>query len=239
MSFLRKLHKWLGLLIGIQILLWTVSGLVFAWLDHHQVMGEHGVHPPKPAVLGGEQALADPSTWLGEYDAREIYEIRLVPLLDQWLWRVETGDGVELRHGDGRRFALDESLVTRMAKEHYAGSGNLLSVVFQPDPGLEARGAGAVWQVKFEDPGQTTLYFANDDARLAATRNSTWRLFDFFWMLHTMDFRGRDNFNNPVVIVVGMGALWLSLSGLILLTRSFRRRDFEFLDRLRRSRVRS
>lgn len=225
MKLLRKLHKWLGLLIGIQILLWTVSGLVFAWLDHHDVMAEHSVRPPKSAVLGSERALADPSMWLEEYAGRDVYEVRLVPLLDQWLWRVETAEGVELRHGDGRRFALDETFVARMAQERYAGSGKLLSVDFQPDPGLETRDAGPVWRAKFDDSEQTTLYFANDDARLEATRNSTWRLFDMFWMLHTMDFRGRDNFNNPLVIAVAMGAVWLSLSGLLLLTRSFRRRS--------------
>lgn len=235
MNFLRKLHKWLGLLIGVQVVLWTVSGLMFAWLDHHEVMAEHSAHPPKPAVLGNERALVDPSAWLHEYAGREIYEIRLVSLLDGWLWRVQAADAVELRGADGRLFVLDEALVTRMAQEHYKGAGKLLSVIFQPESGLETRDAGAVWQAKFDDPDETTLYFAAEDGRLEATRNSTWRVFDFFWMLHTMDFKGRDNFNNPLVIAVGMGALWLSLSGLILLTRSFRRRDFEFFRKVRRS----
>ena len=235
MNFLRKLHKWLGLAIGIQLVLWTVSGLMFAWLDHHEVMAEHSVHAPAAAVLGADAAMAEPAAWLDEYAGRDIYEIRLVAVLDRWVWRVDTADGVELRGGDGRQFALDEPLVTRMAQAHYQGAGKLVSVVFQPQSGLESRDAGAVWQAKFNDSAQTTLYFAADDGRLAATRNSTWRLFDFFWMLHTMDYEGRDNFNNPLVIAAGMGALWLSLSGLLLLTRSFRRRDFEFLNRLRRS----
>jgi len=235
MNFLRKLHKWLGLLIGIQVVLWTVSGLIFAWLDHHEVMAEHSVHASEPSMLGAQPALAEPSVWLDEYAGREIYEIRLMSLLDQWLWRVETADRVELRDSDGREVALDEALVSKMAQAHYQGDGKLISVAFQPESGLETRDAGAVWQARFDDERETTLYFAADDGRLEATRNSTWRLFDFFWMLHTMDFKGRDNFNNPLVIAAGMGALWLSLSGLLLLTRSFRRRDFEFLGRLRRS----
>ena len=37
---LRKLHKWVALFVGIQVLLWTVSGATFAWLDHHRVQGE-------------------------------------------------------------------------------------------------------------------------------------------------------------------------------------------------------
>jgi uncharacterized iron-regulated membrane protein len=91
---------------------------------------------------------------------------------------------------------------------------------------VEARGAGAVWRAEFDDAARTTLYFAAHDGRLVAARNSTWRWFDFFWMLHTMDYRGRDNFNNPLVITVGTAALWLALSGLLLLFRSFRREDF-------------
>ena len=38
-------------------------------------------------------------------------------------------------------------------------------------------------------------------------------VYDFFWMLHTMDYAGRDNFNNPLIITIGMAALWLSISG--------------------------
>jgi hypothetical protein len=41
-------------------------------------------------------------------------------------------------------------------------------------------------------------------------------------MLHTMDYRGRDNFNNPLIVTIGMAALWLSISGALLLLRSFR-----------------
>ena len=37
-----------------------------------------------------------------------------------------------------------------------------------------------------------------------------------------MDYRGRDNFNNPLIVVIGFATLWLSISGVLLLTRSFR-----------------
>ena len=30
MLFLRKLHKWLGLIIGLQLVLWAASGVMFA-----------------------------------------------------------------------------------------------------------------------------------------------------------------------------------------------------------------
>jgi hypothetical protein len=78
-----------------------------------------------------------------------------------------------------------------------------------------------VWRADFEDSRHTSLYFSAADGRLVAARNGSWRIFDFFWMLHTMDYRGRDNFNNPLVILFATGGLWLAISGVLLLSRSF------------------
>jgi uncharacterized iron-regulated membrane protein len=230
MNTIRKLHKWLGLLIGVQLVLWAISGLVFAWLDHHEVQAEHSAHPPAPASLAAVPALIEPAAWLHEYAGRTIREIRLTSVLDRPVWRIEAADGVQLRDAvDGQPFTLDEPFVRRMASAFYKGDGQLAAVTHHATPTLETRKSGAVWRVDFNDAPQTALYFAADDGRLVAARNETWRLFDFFWMLHTMDYRGRDNFNHPVIIAFGTGALWLALSGVLLLLRSFRRRDFAFL----------
>lgn len=147
MRFFRKLHKWLGLIVAIQLLLWTVSGFMFAWLDHHEVMAEHGAHAPEPAVLPSGTMVAEPSTWLHDYEKAEIYEVRLSALLDQWVWRIDAADGVELRHvADGRPFKLDAVFVERLARNHYSGDGRLRAVAFHATPTLEARDAGPVWQ---------------------------------------------------------------------------------------------
>lgn len=236
MLFLRKLHKWLGLIVGLQLLLWMVSGLLFAWLDHHEVTAERSVRPLDQPALPLKAVLAEPSTWLGEYAAGQLYEVRLAPLLDQWVCCIELADRVELRGAqDGKPLRLDERIVRRLALSRYAGDGKLEAVAFHAMPGLETRDAGPVWQARFDDEQRTALYFAADDGRLVETRNATWRLFDFFWMLHTMDYAGRDDFNNPIVITAGTGALWLSLSGLLLLLlRSFRRQDFDLIGAWRR-----
>lgn len=230
MRFFRKLHKWLGLIVGLQVLVWAVSGLVFAWLDHHEVSGEHSVRAVEPAVLSPSISLAEPANWLSQTLATDILSIRLASLLDRWVWRVETHDGVTLRSAEtGAVVQIDDQLVRRLAQQHYVGQGKLATVAFHPGATLETRDAGATWAARFDDANATTFYFSADDGRLVETRNGTWRLFDFFWMLHTMDYRGRDDFNNPLVIIVGMAALWLSVSGLILLFRSFRKQDFSFV----------
>ena len=236
MRFLRKLHKWLGLIVGLQVLLWAVSGLMFAWLDHHEVSAEHSVRAPERAVFTPTVALAEPASWIAEFPSDEILEIRLASMLDQWVWRVETANGVALRSATtGEPLQLTQETVRELAQRHYAGDGRVGSIAFHPASTLETRNSAATWEARFDDERATTLYFAADDGRLVEARNNTWRLFDFFWMLHTMDYRGRDNFNNPLVITIGFAALWLSLSGLLLLLRSFRRQDFAFITAWRRA----
>jgi len=43
--FLRWLHKWIGLVLGLQFVLWTFSGVAMALLDHHKVAAEDALRP--------------------------------------------------------------------------------------------------------------------------------------------------------------------------------------------------
>jgi Na+-transporting NADH:ubiquinone oxidoreductase subunit F len=220
---LRILHKWLGLIVGLQILLWTVSGFMFAWLDHNEVSAEHDAHAPPRMALKFSDPVVEPNAWLAEYQPSHVLDVTLMPLLDHWVYRIRLKDRVELRRADdGKRFEIDAAMIRRLSAAHYAGDAALRGIRLHAESTVEARKAGAVWQASYADAKRTSLYFSAADGRLVATRNDTWRLFDIFWMLHTMDYRGRDNFNNPLVILAATGALWLGISGGLLLFRAFR-----------------
>lgn len=38
---IRKTHRYLGLIIGIQFLAWTISGLYFSWNNIDEIHGDH------------------------------------------------------------------------------------------------------------------------------------------------------------------------------------------------------
>ena len=90
--------------------------------------------------------------------------------------------------------------------------------------------AGAYWRVSFSDPANTAIYISASTGEVLERRNSYWRVRDFFWMLHIMDYPGRENFNNPLIISVALVAIWLGISGFLLLFSSFTRFDFFFLN---------
>ncbi len=226
---LQKLHKWVALFVGIQLLLWTLSGLVFAVLDQKSVSGELLASPPPLPTLAAEATLTDPSAWLGTYANHGVYEVRLRPLDGGWVYRIAHENGIELRQAtDGALIVIDAAHARRLALDHYRGRGRLAGVQYLAESTLETRGAGATWQATFDDADGTSLYFSADDGALVVARSDNWRVFDFFWMLHTMDYAGRDDFNNPLVILVTSASLWIALTGVLLLLRVFRWKDLPF-----------
>src|SRR3546814_3166183 len=57
----RRTHKWLALVVGVQALLWTLTGFYMVVVHIDTIHGDHLVHAPaaRPFDLSG---LASPST---------------------------------------------------------------------------------------------------------------------------------------------------------------------------------
>ena len=224
---LRKLHRWVALVVGLQVLVWTASGLAFAWLDHHEVTGEALAAAPKPLSLPTDTGVLDPGRLPIAKETATVRSLELRQVDQAWVYRIETLDGRVslLRASDGTPFVIDAAAARRIAGRHYRGTGRLQEVRPQPAATNETRGLGASWQASYDDEFGTRLYFSTDDGALLAVRTDAWRLKDFFWMLHTMDYRGRDDFNNPLVMTAGAAAVWVGLTGVWLLLRVFGRRS--------------
>ena len=61
-----------------------------------------------------------------------------------------------------------------------------------------------------------TAYVGVDDGQVHAMRTNSWRVFDFLWMLHTMDFNGRDNINNYFLRAFSILGIITVMSGFLL-----------------------
>ncbi len=217
--WMRRLHVWVGLVAGLQFLLWMGSGLVMSLLDAEQVHGAATRAPaaaPRPwtaetlapgRVLAAQRGQVDSlaTGWLGE---RPVYRLAL----GKTAWLVDARDG--------RLVAVDAGLAARLAAASYrgdwqAGRARLLA---RSD---EVRDhVGPVWRVDVADARDTTVYVSAATGDIVAHRNRSWRLFDVAWMLHIMDYSGRKDFNHPLVIVSAVLGVLLVLGGFWLLVVS-------------------
>ncbi len=223
----RRIHKWVGLILGLQFVLWTTSGAMMALIDHHDVSGEHLGNPPA-AVSWPSQSLTpgEVSTRVGS----EITNLTVRPLLGQHIYEVATPNGLRLLDQSGRPFVVSASIAKAIALADYAGKDAVRRVSLQRETIFETRDHDEpLWRVDFADEGETSFYVSQATGKVVERRDDNYRLWDFFWMLHNMDYVDRKSFNHPLIIMVAFGVLWLSGTGFYLLFKSFKRSDFRWV----------
>jgi uncharacterized iron-regulated membrane protein len=223
----RRLHKWLALIVGIQALMWVTSGFYMVVVDLDFIHGD-------PLVRNLTTAPATTSAWtsVNELAARypAIQEIRIkgLPGFAAPVYEVVTPTGPILVDGtNGAQLSpLTREQISALARAYYAGSGGLSKLnLLTADPPLEIQTRPLpLWRADFDDWLSTSLYVHPATGELVTRRHRFWRWFDFFWMLHIMDYKERENINNTLLrVATGVGVL-LAASGIWLLVHSFRRR---------------
>lgn len=233
--FLRKLHKWLSLAIGAQVLLWVLSGFLISLLDAQTAGGRL----TRQAIPDGS-ALAEFGPLVGLENLplaqEKVRSVALDTFFYQPVYRVVVADSTLLFDAStGHELIIDKPMAQRIALASYSGEGQLLDTQKLPQGSVEMRGvSGALWRSDFSDSLATRVYISAQDGRVLAHRNARWALLDFMLMLHFMDYERADNFNNPQIIIITFATLWLVVSGFLLLFYSFSRRDFRWLQKLRR-----
>ncbi len=220
-------HQGVGLLIGIQVVLWISGGFVMSVLPIEKVRGEDWVTVQEPAPIPTEMALRAPARIARDLELPVLVGAELDTWLDRPVYRLRTGDEIYLADAvSGQLLSpLKADTAREVARRDYAGPGTVADVRLLAEPLLEIRGRDLpVWRIDFEDSRHTTVYVSPQSGKVVGRRNTIWRVYDFFWMLHIMDYSARDDFNNPLVITAAVVAWLLATSGMWLVVLWVRRK---------------
>jgi hypothetical protein len=218
---LRRWHVWLGWLVALPFLFWTVSGLVMVAKPIEEVRGENLVLPPKPIRVDG--LLVGPLV-----EGRPVRSISLEQRADGPRWKIGFADG-EWRLADtatGRLLPrLGATDVARELTARYAGTAKVVEVsrIDSNAPPLELRRAMDGWRVRMSD--DTHFYIDGGSGEIVAKRTSWWRIYDFMWGLHIMDLQGREDTHNPWVVSFAVLSLGMVLLAFMLLPMTIRRKN--------------
>jgi len=216
---LRRWHVWLGWLVGLPMLFWTVSGLVMVAKPIEEVRGEDLVAAAPPVPVDGSMIVPT-------IHGRAVKSLRLEQRADGPRWQVEFIDG-EKRSADpatGRLLPrLGAADATRELLARYKGTAKVVAAnrVGADAPPLELRRAMNGWRVEMDDG--THFYVDGGSGEIVARRTSWWRFYDFMWGLHIMDLQGREDTNNPWVVSFAVLTLLTVLLALVLLPLTIRR----------------
>jgi uncharacterized iron-regulated membrane protein len=217
---LRRYHIWLGWLVGLPILFWTLSGLVMVVRPIEEVRGE-GLIRPAPPLAPGVPLVPPP------VGPRPVASLALEQRDDgaRWVIHYQGGGGRLADPATGRLLPpLRAADAARIVAARYAGRARIAAVArtSADNPPLELRRPVAAWRVAMSDG--TRFYLDAATGEILARRTPFWRFYDFMWGIHIMDPGGREDTHNPWVIGFGALALLTTLLALALLPLTIGRR---------------
>lgn len=217
---LYRIHIWLGWIVGLQILIWMATGLFMTASPTERVRGEHLRREPESLDLRTADVL--PPSEVLRREKRPIENLLLKTWLGQPAYELHYAGGgaalVDARSGK-RLSPLSQTAAEIAARADYAGGGGI-GTVRRVDPKavpLDLRRDDPAWRITFTDRADTVLYVSAETGEVLARRTGHWRWYDLMWGLHIMDWRGRTDFNNPLVIAASALALASTLAGAALL----------------------
>lgn len=219
----RKCHKWLGLFIGLQVVIWSLSGFYMTAIHIDTIHGDHLIRPQPMASVEASD-LRDP---LSVASANAADNIRLAWVRNQPAYVLRTqADEIVVDATTTRPVSpLSEAEVKAIAAATYTGEDAIASAELITEIPGEIRGwKPPLWRVEFDHWNRPTLYFSPTTGELITRRHELWRIFDLVWMLHIMDYDERENINNPLLRTFTWGAVMMALSGIWLLFYSFHRK---------------
>ena len=95
----------------------------------------------------------------------------------------------------------------------------ILTEISQEAPGSEYRGRDLpLYKIESSDENSKNInvYVDPHSAKIVAIRSNQWRIWDFMWGIHIMDWNERDNIGNIFLKVFSILALLSALSGIYL-----------------------
>ena len=193
-KFIRSLHRYLSIFIAIQLLLWTVSGIYFAF--------------NKIELIRGEQ-----------YRLPTNVEYRIFDRLGQQVIASNKDGNIVYRtYPEGNlleKLSVEEAKLIASIKTSLEPVSAIL--LTESLPGSEYRGRSLpIYQITTTSKDDTNIYLDPLSGDVLAIRSNSWRMWDFLWSLHIMDYDQRDNINNFLLRLFSILALVSSISGILL-----------------------
>lgn len=220
MQKFAKWHIWLGWLVGVPVLLWTVSGLVMVARPIETVRGTD-LRKELP-----EQALpadANIAVSLPSGTTRPVRSVTTQVERGETVTRIAYMDGTTDRfRADGSKMGPLTDVEARLIVAETIAGGDQVADVrkFAADAvPFDFRREMPVWQVALVDG--TNVYVGIESGRVEAVRTRWWRFYDFMWGLHIMDLQTREDTHHPILITFAALSMFGALLGCILM---FRRR---------------
>ena len=212
-NIVRNTHKYLSFFISLQLFLWTISGIYFAFNKIELVRGEQYRLTESFPVNFNEV----------NFSRSDVYQIKAIKRLDEIIFVVNASKGTEYLNALGTPVSkLSKSEVFEIVSSSSTLEPIDLEEISESSKGSEFRGRDLplykVTSLNDKDK-KINLYLNVFSGEITAVRSIQWRIWDLMWGFHIMDWQTRDKINNIFLKIFSILALVSSISGILLFFR--------------------
>ena len=212
-NIVRNTHKYLSFFISLQLFLWTISGIYFAFNKIELVRGEQYRLTGSFPVNFNEV----------NFSRSDVYQIKAIKRLDEIIFVVNASKGTEYLNALGTPVSkLSKSEVFEIVSSSSTLEPIYLEEISESSKGSEFRGRDLplykVTSLNDKDK-KINLYLNVFSGEITAVRSLQWRIWDLMWGFHIMDWQTRDKINNIFLKIFSILALVSSISGILLFFR--------------------
>lgn len=215
------IHKYLSLILGIQIVFWMVSGLFFSLFKIEDVRSEHRMKTIEAAPISADTKLMVQTILEDQSRPFEKFVVESRPEGPRVLITYsdhETQMEALYDANSGQRLSpIDAQMAQSIAQAHLKTPLPVKRTQLVTQGSTEYSGPLPAWRIDFEDRDHLSLYVTQNTAEIKARRSDLWRTYDALWALHIMDWRDHENFNNGLLIFTSLMSLISIVFGLMLL----------------------
>ncbi|WP_076411488.1 NADH:ubiquinone reductase (Na(+)-transporting) subunit F [Shewanella sp. UCD-KL12] len=227
MSLIKVCHKWLSLLVGLQLLIWIGTGLFFNVMDHEKAKGTKYLIKQDKVDVSLSQ-LIEPQKVLNSFPlAVSLEQVNLLAkpyyLLThtKGLYKHFKNEYTLVDAKTGKQVVIKQALANAIALSSYSGPGEITSTVkLLPPHEDRLKEKNPLWRVNFDDAINTSVYIDAGSGRLIGHANDDKRIIDLVFMLHFMDYAQERSFNNIQIIIFAIFTLFFALTGFIWVIES-------------------
>ena len=207
---IRKVHKYLSLFISLQLLLWTASGIYFAYNKIENVRGEQY----------REQTSFSVDLSKINFEVEDISTLSFANRLNERVVVIRDTQGKKYFDFDGNlidKISFEDALKVVKTKTNLSP----LSVeeVTEAKKRAEYRGRDLpIYRVVSTNKQneEINVYVNPYSGDISAVRSTQWRIWDLLWGFHIMDWQDRDNIGNIFLKIFSVLALLSAITGIVL-----------------------
>jgi len=226
--YVRKTHRYMGLFIGIQFFIWTIGGLYFGWTNIDHIHGDHLVNFPDTKISVTDSLLSpNEVVKRAGFDQEKVSRMHLAKVLGKTVYRIYTDSSLVMVNAKTGQLRppLRKDEAVNFAKQIFKPNNDVVKVAYVTKQNIKdhyqyRENPLPAWAVTFKHPSKSVIYISANLGRFEKIRNGQWRLFDWLWMLHVMDYNTRDNINNWILRSFSILGLLTILSGFTLFYQS-------------------